>query len=314
LDERSRRVLSDPNWNLLNEGAFRTAKFSVFAVFTYFGACLGSFLNVAAWCIPRGKAIGVRSSKCPQCDTEISRIDNLPIFSYLNLDAKCRACRQPIPVRYLTVELVMATIFGSLFLYELVTGCNNVPNLSVRHQGILWIILYPKWPAIATYVFHTFFMSTVVVLALLEWDKQRLKISILILVGLVFLVIAAACPSAQPIPLLKHLPVSSLSLPPLAEQILKLTVGGIVGCVIGRGLAFKFSPKNPSMLTSAFLLTGIVLGWQALAHVTIIFGIIMATIWISLKSSRLLRGQPTTVLLIAIMAHHPFWKVISTWW
>ena len=59
----------------------------------------------------------------------IRRIDNLPLISYLNLGGRCRNCLSAIPVRYFLTELIGATIFGSLFLYELVTGAANVPEL-----------------------------------------------------------------------------------------------------------------------------------------------------------------------------------------
>lgn len=307
-------ALKDPNWSLSNEAAFRASKFSVFAIFAYFGACLGSFLNVVAASVPRGESIVLRDSSCPKCNTKIRRLDNLPIFSYVNLGARCRSCDASIPPRYLIVELVLATVFGSLFLYQLVTGCDNVPLMNVNHEGILWIILYPKWPAIGIYFFHCFFMSIVLVLALMEWDKQPLKLVFGACIGLVFFVSAAVYLPIQPIPLLEHVPGLSLGLPVWADQLIKLVVGAIVGAVVGRLVGKLFVPENPSLVTFAFSLTGLVLGWQALIQVTLFFAFAMAMVRIWPKAKQMFEGHPTAVLLIAIVFHHPFWKLIADSW
>ncbi|WP_157665149.1 A24 family peptidase [Mariniblastus fucicola] len=306
--------LNDPNWNLVNEAAFRTAKLAVFGVFTYLGACLGSFLNVAAYCIPRGEPIGLRDSQCPNCSNKISRIDNLPIFSYVNLGGKCRSCSSAISPRYLIVEIVAAFIFGSLFLYELVTGCNNVPLMDIHHEGILWIILYPKWPAIGIYLFHCFFMCAMLVLALMEWDQQPLKRTFAITIGLGFIAAAVAYLPLHPVPLFEHLPGLSIELSPWVDQLLKVMVGGVAGLLFGRVFGVVVFARKLSILTFAFCLTGVVLGWQALLQVSTIF-LVAATICRCFSKTRTLPGySPTVLLLIAIVLHHPFWKSIADLW
>lgn len=308
-------VPKNPDWNLLNEVSFRAAKFFVFTAFTYLGACLGSFLNVVAYCAPRGEAIGMRNSQCPKCDSEISRIDNLPIFSYINLGAKCRNCSSHIPARYLIVELIVAAIFGSLFLYELVTGCANVPATeSYFHKGVLWIILYPKWPVIGIYFYHCFFMSAVLVLSLIEWDKQPIKLNFSIFVWLVFFVSGVIYFPTQPAPLLEHVPGISLQLSPLIEQLSKLVFGGAMGALMGWLAGRAFLASHATILTFAFSLTGMVLGWQALIQVAIFFVVLSALARGWSKSATLLLSKPTTILLIAIALHHPFWNAIAGLW
>ena len=314
VDER-KNALKDPDWNLLNEAAFRSAKFFVFAVFTYVGACVGSFLNVVAYCVPRGEAIGVRDSKCPLCDTKIGRIDNLPIFGYINLGAKCRSCSAAIASRYLIVELVVAFIFGSLFLYELVTGCSNVPTMKVTHTGILWIILYPKWHVIAMYFYHSFFMCFLLVLALIEWDKQPLKPVFSIIVALGFFLPAAIYHTIQPVPLFEHLSGALIEFSPGIEQPVKLTVGAIIGAAIGGFIARAFSPSHLCSVAFAFALTGVVLGWQALLQVTVFFGLLAAASQaLPIPNAKCMRCSPTTILLVAVALHHPFWNIIALCW
>ena len=312
--DKNKLLLRDPNWNVLNEATFRAAKFGVFLVFAYLGACLGSFLNVVAYCIPRGESIGLRDSQCPKCETKISRIDNLPIFSYVNLGASCRSCSQPIPARYLVIELVVATLFGSLFLYELITGGRNVPNLGVVHEGILWVILYPKWPAILIYVYHVFFMSTVLILCLFEWDKQRLKPVFSIIMGLVFFVSAAIYLPLQPVPLLDHLPATPMDLSLAIQQLLKLTAGSLLGFATGLLFGSLFSATHRSILAYAFLLTGMVLGWQALLQIIIVFALLIGFVRFFPRLANALHPRPTTLLLVAIALHHPFWKTLADLW
>jgi leader peptidase (prepilin peptidase)/N-methyltransferase len=313
VDER-KNALKDPEWNFFNEAAFRAAKFLVFAVFTYVGACWGSFLNVVAYCVPRGEAIGVRDSKCPVCDTKIRRSDNLPIFSYINLGGRCRNCSTAIPARYLIAELVVALIFGSLFLYELVTGCANVPHMrTIHHQGILWIILYPKWPAIGMYFYHAFFMSALLVLSLMESDKQPLKLIFAVLVGLPFFIAAAVYHPIQPVPFFEHWPGAAVNLSSWVEQAAKLVAGGIIGAAMGGLIVRAFFVSHLSILTFAYALTGLVLGWQALLQVTVFFGI-LALAAQSLPGPKSIRCNPTGILLAAVALHHPCWKTINSWW
>ncbi len=76
----------------------------------FFGACIGSFLNVCIYRIPASLSIVHPGSSCPRCKTMIPFYDNIPILSYLLLMGKCRNCKAPIALRYPFVELL-----GGLF-------------------------------------------------------------------------------------------------------------------------------------------------------------------------------------------------------
>ncbi|MFM8979842.1 MAG: prepilin peptidase [Planctomycetia bacterium] len=75
------------------------------------GACVGSFLNVVIWRLPRGENLAVPGSHCPRCDRAIRWFDNLPILSWLLLRARCRGCRAPISARYPGVEALTGLLF-----------------------------------------------------------------------------------------------------------------------------------------------------------------------------------------------------------
>jgi leader peptidase (prepilin peptidase)/N-methyltransferase len=77
------------------------------------GLVIGSFLNVVIWRVPRGESVVKPPSHCPNCDTEISPRDNVPVLSWLVLRGKCRHCGAPISTRYPLVELGTAALFGA---------------------------------------------------------------------------------------------------------------------------------------------------------------------------------------------------------
>ena len=156
-------------------------------------------------------------------------------------------------------------------------------------------------------------MFAILVLSLMEWDKQPLKLIFSIFVGLVFFVSAAIYLPLQPISLDEHLPGVSIVLSQWIEQILKLTVGGIIGALMGWLSGRAFSASHPSILIFAFSLTGVVLGWQALVQVAVLFGVLSVVARVLPKATRL-RDNPTAILLVAIAIHHPFWSVIAGWW
>ena len=81
------------------------------------GACVGSFLNVVIWRLPRGESIVFPGSHCPRCGRAIAWYDNIPLLSWLALRAKCRHCKAPISPRYLVVEAVTAVLVAGLFLW-----------------------------------------------------------------------------------------------------------------------------------------------------------------------------------------------------
>ena len=81
-----------------------------------FGAILGSFANVCIYRLPRDKQIISGRSYCPTCKKKIKWYDNLPLISYIFLNAKCRNCDKSISVRYLIVELITGISFLLIFL------------------------------------------------------------------------------------------------------------------------------------------------------------------------------------------------------
>ncbi len=79
------------------------------------GSIWGSFSNVCIHRLPDNKSVSRGRSYCPSCKKQIRWYDNIPIFSYVFLKAKCRDCSAKINVKYLLVELICALSFVWFF-------------------------------------------------------------------------------------------------------------------------------------------------------------------------------------------------------
>jgi leader peptidase (prepilin peptidase)/N-methyltransferase len=85
-------------------------------LFFLFGMVIGSFLNVCITRIPEEVSIILPGSRCPKCGTAIKFYDNVPVFAWIWLRGKCRACGTPISVMYPLVELATGLLFVGAFL------------------------------------------------------------------------------------------------------------------------------------------------------------------------------------------------------
>ena len=84
--------------------------------FFLFGIIVGSFLNVCITRIPEEISIVSPGSRCPKCGTPIKAYDNVPVFAWLWLRGKCRACGAPISAMYPLIELATGLLFVAAFL------------------------------------------------------------------------------------------------------------------------------------------------------------------------------------------------------
>ena len=87
------------------------------AVF-FFGACVGSFLNVCILRWPLGVSILYPASRCAACGMKIPFSLNIPILGYVLLRGRARCCGAHLDPRYPVVEALMAALCACLwFLY-----------------------------------------------------------------------------------------------------------------------------------------------------------------------------------------------------
>jgi leader peptidase (prepilin peptidase)/N-methyltransferase len=106
------------------------------------GLCVGSFLNVVIYRLPRGLSILKPTwSFCPHCKTTLQWYDNLPVLGWVLLKARCRYCHRPISAQYPLIEAITGLVF-LLTYYLLFVG--NARVLKVTEVGVLG--LNAHWP------------------------------------------------------------------------------------------------------------------------------------------------------------------------
>jgi len=81
-----------------------------------FGLLLGSFSNVCIYRLPKKESVSFPGSQCTACKTPIRAIDNIPVFSFIFLGGKCRACGQKISIIYPLIEIVVALLIVAVFV------------------------------------------------------------------------------------------------------------------------------------------------------------------------------------------------------
>ena len=90
-----------------------------------FGSCIGSFLNVVIYRLPRDRSLAFPPSMCPGCESPIRFYDNIPILSWLLLRGRCRSCNMLITPRYMIIELFTGLLFVGVFVLYFVYGENR---------------------------------------------------------------------------------------------------------------------------------------------------------------------------------------------
>lgn len=70
------------------------------------GMCVGSFLNVCIYRMPREMSVVMPPSHCTKCDRRIRWYENIPVLSFAFLGGRCKGCQTRIGWRYPAVELL----------------------------------------------------------------------------------------------------------------------------------------------------------------------------------------------------------------
>ncbi|HAZ62186.1 MAG TPA: prepilin peptidase [Armatimonadetes bacterium] len=79
------------------------------------GWCVGSFVNVLIYRLPRGRSVVVPGSHCFCCGTLLAARDNIPLLSYLLAGRRCRYCGVALSGQYLWVEALTGVLFVAIF-------------------------------------------------------------------------------------------------------------------------------------------------------------------------------------------------------
>lgn len=131
-----------------------------------FGISIGSFLNVCIYRLPAGESLTKRNSHCMTCQAPIKWYDLIPVFSWLFLRGKCRACGSKISGRYILVETLTGIMFVLTFM-----------QFDVIKDGLL----YPALMCL--------FISGLIVIGFEDYDTQQMTIGVLIFLAAVAIVV-----------------------------------------------------------------------------------------------------------------------------
>lgn len=137
-----------------------------YIIISFFGLCIGSFLNVCIYRLPRNESLIKRNSHCTTCGTKIKAYDLIPVFSWLLLRGKCRSCGEKISGRYPLVESI------NWIAYLLVLTFVDVLNYPVHA------------------VITALFFSVLIVIGFIDYDTMEIYPSHLLLI--VVLAVASA--------------------------------------------------------------------------------------------------------------------------
>lgn len=85
-------------------------------IFFGLGLIIGSFLNVVVYRLEVMESILGRSH-CPRCHKQIRWFDNIPLFSFLILKARCRDCQGRISWQYPLLEFFTGVVFAVTAYY-----------------------------------------------------------------------------------------------------------------------------------------------------------------------------------------------------
>lgn len=129
------------------------------AIFIFFicGLIIGSFLNVVICRLNLAESLLGRSH-CPKCQKLIRWYDNIPLLSFLILNAECRDCREKISWQYPLVELATGIIFVSVA--GMFLGEGNLTN---------WLEV----------IFYGGFFSALLVIFVFDWKHLEIPMPIL---------------------------------------------------------------------------------------------------------------------------------------
>ncbi len=120
------------------------------------GACVGSFLNVVVWRLPRNESLVSPPSHCPRCQHKLAWYDNVPVFGWIMLRGRCRYCREPISIRYPIVEFITGLLF--VFYYVMIYLLHWGPCLLLQNPegditGMMRLgPVIDNWPLLALYL------------------------------------------------------------------------------------------------------------------------------------------------------------------
>ncbi len=184
------------------------------------GCCIGSFLNVVIYRLPRGKSIVTPPSACPGCGALIKFYDNIPLVSWFVLGGRCRKCKTKISVRYFIVELLTGGMFVGLFLLYYHTTVRASMGDFIADRS--WFV----------YALHLILIATFIAASAIDLELWVIPI------GLCWFVTAAGliCSAVGGYVMDYHFVSGNFLLPVASAKVAAMSGGAILGLIVSFGL------------------------------------------------------------------------------
>jgi leader peptidase (prepilin peptidase) / N-methyltransferase len=214
------------------------------------GACVGSFLNVVIYRLPKEESVVHPGSHCG-CGAAIKWHDNIPMLSWLLLRGRARCCGRPFSVRYPFVEFLTAVLFVACW----------------------W--QFPPLVALCACVF----VSALVAATFIDLDHMIIPDLFTIGLGVLGVVLSALVPALH-----------GYSGDILIADALRAVMSSVRGLLIGSGLVLWIALIAETVLRKEAMgfgdvkfvgAIGAFCGWQG-AVFTVFGGAIVGTIWFAL--------------------------------
>jgi leader peptidase (prepilin peptidase)/N-methyltransferase len=283
--------------------------------FFAFGASLGSFLNVVAYRIPRGRSL-LGSSFCPRCKHSIRWHDNIPAFGWVVLRGRCRDCHQRISGRYPLVEVIAGVMVLGLAVAELFLDGANLPGRAPGgYAGLSWLVQRFPWDQVATLTAHTVLLCVLLSWTLIVEDGYRLPRRFIVFALALGLALPAIAPWVQPVPWIGQRP-DWIAHQAWLQRLDTTLVGIAAGLLLGGLQALVpriWRRESAHQRSGAFdwaasvALVGAFLGWQATVSV-----ILLATsvrVIVSTITAGMLPRQPS--IAWACMTGATFFQILA---
>ena len=208
----------------------------IWVVFIFvFGCCVGSFLNVVVYRLPRDKSITMPPSACPACGKNIHFYDNIPLVSWLILGGKCRYCKAPISPRYFVIEFLTGLVFIGLFILYFQVGLRR--GLETFLNGG-WFV----------YLLHIILLSALIAASAIDLERWVIPLSICW-----FVTAAGLIGSALGVYVIDLAKIGGyLLLPSASASVSSLAAGAAIGlaislCLLATGLIKRSYEMDSAM-------------------------------------------------------------------